>query len=145
MRLTAVSVILAACGLVAAAELPAGQLQRNKLLQFVDARGAVVSIKTVADWKLRRASILAAMQEIMGPLPGPEKRCPLDVKIDEEVDCGTYVRRLLTYQSEPGGRVPEGLLRLAIGLEDVEDLWADLAQAIGVASTARTAASAARA
>ena len=32
---------------------------------------------------------------------------------------------------EPEGRVPEGLLRLSVGLEDVDDLWADLAQAIG--------------
>ena len=31
---------------------------------------------------------------------------------------------------EPEGRVPEGLLRLAVGLEDVDDLWADLAGAI---------------
>ena len=37
---------------------------------------------------------------------------------------------------EPEGRVPEGLLRLAVGLEDVDDLWADLAQAIE-AATAR--------
>jgi cystathionine gamma-synthase len=28
-----------------------------------------------------------------------------------------------------GDRVPEGLLRLSVGLEDVEDLWADLEQA----------------
>jgi len=34
---------------------------------------------------------------------------------------------------EPEGRVPEGLLRLAIGLESVEDVWADLAQAIAAA------------
>jgi len=34
---------------------------------------------------------------------------------------------------EPEGRVPEGLLRLAIGLESVDDLWADLAQAIATA------------
>jgi len=27
--------------------------------------------------------------------------------------------------------VPPGLLRLSVGLEDVEDLWADLAQALG--------------
>jgi cystathionine gamma-synthase len=39
---------------------------------------------------------------------------------------------------EPEGRVPEGLLRLAVGLEDVDDLWADLAQAIE--SAARTSA-----
>jgi cystathionine beta-lyase/cystathionine gamma-synthase len=29
-----------------------------------------------------------------------------------------------------GQRVPAGLLRLSVGLEDVEDLWADLAQAL---------------
>jgi cystathionine gamma-synthase len=33
-------------------------------------------------------------------------------------------------RSEPAGRVPDGLLRLSVGLEDVDDLWADLAQAI---------------
>jgi dienelactone hydrolase len=42
----------------------------------------------------------------MGKLPGDEKRCPLDMQIEEEVDCGTYVRRLLTFASEPGSRVP---------------------------------------
>jgi cystathionine gamma-synthase len=30
-----------------------------------------------------------------------------------------------------GDRVPPGLLRLSVGLEDVEDLWADLDQALG--------------
>jgi cystathionine gamma-synthase len=35
---------------------------------------------------------------------------------------------------EPKGRVPEGLLRLAVGLEDADDLWADLAQAIEAAA-----------
>ena len=30
-----------------------------------------------------------------------------------------------------GDRVPENLLRLSVGLEDVEDLWADLEQALG--------------
>jgi cystathionine gamma-synthase len=29
-----------------------------------------------------------------------------------------------------GDRIPSGLLRLSVGLEDVEDLWADLAQAL---------------
>ncbi len=31
---------------------------------------------------------------------------------------------------EPMGRVPEGLLRLSVGLEDVEDLWDDLSLAL---------------
>ena len=58
----------------------------------------------------RRAALLRSMEEIMGPLPGPEKRCPLDVDQVEETDQGSHVRRFLTYQSEPGGRVPAYLL-----------------------------------
>jgi acetyl esterase/lipase len=46
----------------------------------------------------------------MGKLPGKEKQCALEPKVEEEVDCGTYVRRLLTYASEPGSRVPAYLL-----------------------------------
>jgi dienelactone hydrolase len=42
----------------------------------------------------------------MGPLPGDEKRCDLDVVVDEEVDCGSYVRRLISYAAEPDGRTP---------------------------------------
>ena len=45
---------------------------------------------------------------------------------------------------EPEGRVPEGLLRVAVGLEDVDDLWADLRQAIeSAAALASSEASAA--
>jgi dienelactone hydrolase len=46
----------------------------------------------------------------MGPLPGQEKRCPLDVKIDTVTDCGSYLRRFITYSSEPGSQVPAYLL-----------------------------------
>jgi cystathionine gamma-synthase len=45
---------------------------------------------------------------------------------------------------EPEDRVPEGLLRLALGLEDVDDLWADLAQAIEAATAQARAAASAR-
>jgi hypothetical protein len=46
------------------------------------------------------------MESFMGPYPGKEKRCPLDMKVVEEADCGTYVRRLISYASEPGSRTP---------------------------------------
>jgi cystathionine gamma-synthase len=45
---------------------------------------------------------------------------------------------------EPEGRVAEGLLRVAVGLEDVDDLWADLAQAIESAVSAVSATASAR-
>lgn len=46
----------------------------------------------------------------MGPLPGAEKRCPLDLEIEEETDCGTFVRRRISYAAEPGGRARGFLL-----------------------------------
>ena len=40
----------------------------------------------------------------------------------------TFERRR-RWQAEPA-TIPEGLIRLSVGIEDVEDLWADLAQAL---------------
>lgn len=88
----------------------AEKLSHTNLLQFIAADGAVKTVRSTNDWNLRRQSILHAMQEVMGPLPGNEKRCALDIKVEEEVDCGDYVRRLIHYSSEPGGRVPAYLL-----------------------------------
>ena len=86
------------------------RLARTNLLMYRDNKGVVRPVKSVRDWLKRRAEILRGMKEVMGPLPGKDKRCPLDPKIEEEVDCGNYVRRLLTYASEPGARVPAYLL-----------------------------------
>jgi len=86
------------------------RLARTNLLIYLNAKGHALSAKSVRDWQKRRDAIVRAMQEVMGPLPGREKRCPLDVKVEEEVDCGDYVRRFLTYASEPGSRVPAYLL-----------------------------------
>jgi hypothetical protein len=94
----------------AASPAASPRLDRNNLLLYLDARGQVAPVKSPQDWQKRRAQILQGMQEVMGKLPGKEKRCPLDVKIEEEVDCGSYLRRLITYASEPNGRVPAYLL-----------------------------------
>ena len=88
----------------------AERLDRENLLQFRDESGRVAAVKTVADWQKRRAEILAGMQRVMGPLPGAAKRVALDVRIESETDCGTYVRREITYTAEPGSRVPAFLL-----------------------------------
>lgn len=64
-----------------------------------------------------------------GPTAG---RCEEAVRL---VRCATSLGGVETLierraRIEPKGRVPEGLLRLAVGLEDVDDLWTDLQQAI---------------
>lgn len=103
-----------ACGAtkgVTAQACPApARLPQTNLLVFHDRHGAVRPVKSKSDWQKRRAETLRGMQEIMGPLPGKAKRCALDLRVEEEVDCGGYVRRFLTYTAEPGSRVPAYLL-----------------------------------
>jgi hypothetical protein len=86
------------------------RLPRDKLLLYRGSDGKPVPVKTAGDWAKRRAEVLGGMETVMGKVPGKKKRCPLDVKIESEVDGGTYVRRLITYTSEPGSRVPAYLL-----------------------------------
>jgi len=86
------------------------RLDRYDLLLYHDDGGEVQRAKTVAEWQRRRAEIMRGLVAVAGPLPGPEKRCPLAVTVEEEVDCGSYVRRFLTYAAEPGDRVPAYLL-----------------------------------
>ena len=83
---------------------PIRGLSRTNLLEYRATDGAMKTATTPAEWQTRRADALKAFQQIAGPLPGKEKRCALDVKIDEEADCGSYVRRAITYTSEPGAR-----------------------------------------
>ena len=85
-------------------------LPHDNLLLYHDKNGAVRPVKSPRDWRKRRIEILQRMQDVMGPLPGSEKRCALDVKVEEETDCGDYLRRFITYAAEPGGRVPAYLL-----------------------------------
>jgi dienelactone hydrolase len=89
-----------------APKVPTPRLPRENLKVFRASDGQIKPVTSIADWWERRAEILRGMQSVMGTLPGPEKRCALDVKVEEEVDCGTYVRRFIAYASEPGCRVP---------------------------------------
>jgi dienelactone hydrolase len=85
------------------------RLERENLLQFRTADGVVSPVRTPADWQKRRAEILAGARQVMGELP-LDRRVPLELAVVQETDCGTYVRREITYQAEPGARVPAYLL-----------------------------------
>jgi pimeloyl-ACP methyl ester carboxylesterase len=88
----------------------AERLARENLMQFRTESGSVAPVQSMTDWQKRRAEILVGMKTIMGPLPGSEKRVPLDLKIVSETDCGSYVRREITFAAEPNARVPAFLL-----------------------------------
>ena len=96
--------VLGLCLLVGHAH--AQRLDAFDLLQYRAKDGTVKHASSVQEWADRRSEILLAMQSIMGPLPGDAKRCKLDVKTEDEADCGTYIRRLITYASEPNQRTP---------------------------------------
>src|SRR5207253_1287880 len=105
-----ISLLACPSGLSAEAPTSARGIERTNLLIYRSPSGEATPVKSVADWQKRRASILEAMQKVMGPLPGKEKRCALEVRTEEEADCGDYLRRLMSYNSEPGSRVSAYLL-----------------------------------
>lgn len=83
---------------------------RLPLRQFRRPDGAVAEIAGINDWKLRRADILARMQTIMGPLPGPDRKVDFAIKVEEETDMGAYVRRLISFAPERDSRLTAYLL-----------------------------------
>lgn len=105
-RLPVLAVIFLVSHLPAAEIPPLRGLSRTNLLEYRDSSGRVQTAAGTSQWELRRAEAVKAFESVSGPLPGAAMRCPLDLKVEEEADCGSYVRRLISYQSSPGGRVP---------------------------------------
>ncbi len=91
---------------LASVDLRTPRLPRDNLLVYRAANDEIVAVKSPADWQHRRAEIVRGMETVMGRLPGNEKRIPFEMNIDEEVDCGNYIRRLISFASEPNCRVP---------------------------------------
>ena len=81
---------------------------RFDVLRVEEGNGStpVAQAQSPAQWEPRRRHILAAMERVMGPLPNPARRVPLDIRVLEEVrlDAG-LIRRKLTYQSDATDRV----------------------------------------
>jgi pimeloyl-ACP methyl ester carboxylesterase len=86
------------------------RLPREDLLVYREAGGEVRRVETAEDWLRRRGEIVRGMETVMGRLPGDERRVPFDAVVEEEFDGGDYVRRLITYTTEPGCRTPAYLL-----------------------------------
>jgi len=81
------------------------------LLIYEDDEGSKRRIATMSEWCRRRESILARMQDVMGPLPGDDRRVPLDVQMLEEVALPEGITgQEISYVPEEGDRVPAYLL-----------------------------------
>jgi predicted dienelactone hydrolase len=66
--------------------------------------------RTPAEWAWRRVHIQNAMQQVMGPLPGPERRIPLAIVVESREQTPDYVRIKLRYTADVGDEVPALLL-----------------------------------
>ncbi|MBT5925312.1 MAG: alpha/beta hydrolase [Verrucomicrobia bacterium] len=86
--------------------LNAERLPRESLLIYHTATGQTATAKTTEDWNLRKLEIIQGMKAVMGEIPDASRKCALNMKILEETDAGSYIRRLVSYQSEPDSRVP---------------------------------------
>lgn len=76
------------------------RLDRTNLLQFRNSSGEIRPVQSPEEWQLRRQSILAGMQSVMGKYRSPDQRLEPSIKIVEEADAGTYIRRLIAFQTE---------------------------------------------
>src|SRR5262249_37832709 len=81
-----------------------------RLMVVRDGAGNERPVRDCNDWDVRRAHILAHFQEVAGPLPGGERRVPLDVQVLSKDKESGFVRKKVTFAAEPGDRVPAWLL-----------------------------------
>src|SRR5438045_2037076 len=88
------ALFLSHAGMMSTGEVAAPvRLPRTNLLVYHDRTGGLAPVRRKGEWLKRRAEIVIGMQAIMGPLPGPAKRCPLEIKTEAEVDCGSHIRK----------------------------------------------------
>ena len=92
-------------GSVPAAAQDEATLSRDNVMQFMSG-DRVTAVTTEAEWRQRRNSVVRAMQSIMGPLPDRVDLEPPAMKVLEESDAGSYVRRLIEFASEPESWTP---------------------------------------
>jgi fermentation-respiration switch protein FrsA (DUF1100 family) len=82
----------------------------KNLMVVRKADGRETPVASLDDWRARRAHILEHLQEVMGPLPGDDRKVPPDLHVEAEFDEPLYTRKLVSFASEPGDRVPAWLL-----------------------------------
>jgi len=107
-RVTGVlAMVVVVCAWVSVAESADGKrLSTDNLMQFHGEGGAVQPVKTAGDWARRRAEIVSGMQAVMGRFPGDGRRGPVEVKVLEDVDAGSFRRRLIGYRVDPDMLTP---------------------------------------
>ncbi len=108
LLVAAVAMCVLAITATAGGDVPAPPLYRDhtRLESYLDEKGGEHPVRSRADWEKRRRHILAGMQAVMGPLPGPERKVPLNVEVLEESATDAFVRKKIRFSPEKDDRVP---------------------------------------
>ena len=78
----------------------------QRLMWYRDAAGTAQPVETAAHWQIRRAAVLQAMQQVMGPLPDRSKLPPLGMQVLASVEGDGYTRQTIRFNSGDGDQVP---------------------------------------
>jgi len=104
------SLVMVSISLIAidpcAAQQPDTQVIFQDVRQVIDNNGQIVFAATPQQWESRRQAIRQAMQTVMGRLPSTSDRSPPAITVVQEVDCGSYIRKKITYRSQPNSDTP---------------------------------------
>ncbi len=82
----------------------------SELMRYLDDEGSLKAVVLPASWAIRRNHILRNMEEVMGSLPDPSRRVPLDTQVTDETTTDKYLRQTISFASEPNDRVSAYLL-----------------------------------
>lgn len=100
------TVLLSGLASNAHAQSARDKLPHENLTILTAAGGQSEPITSVAQWERRKQQVRDAVQLVMGPLPMPSEKTPLDVQSLEETRVGNAVRRKVAYYTDsPTARV----------------------------------------
>jgi hypothetical protein len=88
--------------------VPHGSAHPAKLLPMHEHPIARALAVDAASWPRARERILEEWTKLIGPMP--DATVPLDAQFHGETDCGSYIRRKISIQVQPGDRMPCWLL-----------------------------------
>jgi dienelactone hydrolase len=75
------------------------------LLWYPDPQGGKHPLTSAAQWPLRRAAILAAMQDVMGPLPDRSALPPFDLRVHGTLAGDGYTRQTISFANVQDERI----------------------------------------
>ncbi|HJQ78736.1 MAG TPA: prolyl oligopeptidase family serine peptidase [Lacipirellulaceae bacterium] len=89
--------------------------EHQDLSYFLTSDSRRITIRTPSDWRERRRHIVLGIEQVMGPLPKPERPVALDVVVLEEHREKLFTRRKVAYRTDRADKRVTAWLLLPAG------------------------------